>query len=136
MRHQRPGEPTRDYEGKTSRTAKHDGYSTIDWGSLKNDQNCSGALACTFIAYDEKGNPVEADIRFNTAFKWSTTGASSAYDIQSVAAHEVGHANQFGHVTNPSKRDHTVVMWPYLDIGDTSGRKLGRGDALANNSHY
>jgi hypothetical protein len=27
-------------------------------------------------------------------------------------------------------------MWPYLDIGDTSGRKLGRGDALGNNSHY
>jgi hypothetical protein len=88
------------------------------------------------IAYDEKGNPVEADIRFNTEFKWSTTGASDAYDIQSVGAHEIGHAIQFDHVTNSSKRDHTLVMWPYLDIGDTSGRKLGRGDALGNNSHY
>ena len=128
--------PPQHYEGKTSRTAKHDGYSTLDWGSLKSDQNCSGALACTYIAYDEKGNPVEADIRFNTEFKWSTTGASNAYDIQSVAAHEVGHAIQFGHVTNSSKRDYTVVMWPTFDIGDTSGRKLGRGDALGNNSHY
>ena len=128
--------PPAHYEGKTSRAAKHDGYSTVDWGSLKNDQNCSGALACTVIAYDEQGNPVEADIRFNTEFKWSTTGASSAYDIQSVAAHEIGHAIQFDHVTNSSKRDHTVVMWPYLDMGDTSGRKLGRGDALGNNSHY
>jgi hypothetical protein len=128
--------PPAQYEGKTSRAAKHDGYSTVDWGSLKSDQDCSGALACTVIAYDEKGNPVEADIRFNTEFKWSTTGASGAYDIQSVAAHEIGHAIQFDHVTNSSKRDHTVVMWPYLDIGDTSGRKLGRGDALGNNSHY
>jgi hypothetical protein len=128
--------PPAHYEGKTSRVAKHDGYSTVDWGSLKNDQNCSGALACTVIAYDEQGNPVEADIRFNTEFKWSTTGAANTYDIQSVAAHEIGHAILFDHVTNSSKRDHTLVMWPYLDIGDTSGRKLGRGDALANNSHY
>ena len=36
-----------------------------------------------------------------------------AYDIQSVAAHEIGHAIQFDHVTNSSKRDHTLVMWPY-----------------------
>ena len=128
--------PPAHYEGKTSRAAKHDGYSTVDWGSLKNDQDCSGALACTVIAYDEQGNPVEADIRFNTEFEWSTTGAAGAYDIQSVAAHEIGHVIQFDHVTNSSKRDHTVVMWPYLDIGDTSGRKLGRGDALGNNSHY
>ena len=128
--------PPAHYEGKTSRAAKHDGYSTIDWGSLKSDQYCKGALACTFMAYDQEGNPVEADIRFSTEIKWSTTGASDAFDIQSVAAHEIGHANQFGHVTNSSKRDHTVVMWPYIDIGDTSGRKLGRGDALGNNSHY
>lgn len=70
--------PPAHYEGKTSRAAKHDGYSTVDWGSLKNDQNCSGALACTLNVYDEQGNPVEADIRFNTQYKWSTTGASGA----------------------------------------------------------
>jgi hypothetical protein len=128
--------PPAHYEGKTSRPAKHDGYSTVDWGSLKNDQNCSGALACTVIAYDENGNPVEADTRFNTEFKWSTTGAGGAYDIQSVAAHEIGHVVQFEHVENSSKHDDTLVMWPYLDIADTSGRKLGRGDALENNSHY
>jgi Matrixin len=128
--------PPAHYEGKTSRTAKHDGYSTVDWGSLKNDQDCNGALACTAIAYDEQGYPVEADTRFNTAFKWSTKGASGAYDIQSVAAHEIGHVIQFDHVTNSSKKDHTLLMWPYLDTGDTSGRKLGRGDALENNSHY
>ena len=30
--------PPAHYEGKTSRSAKHDGYSTVDWGSLKDDQ--------------------------------------------------------------------------------------------------
>ena len=80
----------------------------------------------------ENGQPVKAD----NYFKWSTTGASNAYDIQSVAAHEIGHVLQFDHVTNQSKRDYTELMWPYVDIGDTTGRKLGRGDALQDNSHY
>ena len=124
------------YEGKTSSAAKHDGKSVIDWGSLANDQNCSGALACAVSWYDEQGSPVESDIRFSNSFKWSTKGASGAYDIQSVAAHEIGHVLQLAHVTNSSKRDHTVVLWPYLNAGDTTGRKLGRGDALADNSHY
>jgi predicted Zn-dependent protease len=48
------------------------------------------------------------------------TRAPDAYDIQSVAAHEIGHVLQFDHVTNQSKRDYTELMWPYLDIGDTT----------------
>ena len=128
--------PPAHFEGKTSRAAKRDGQSTVDWGSFKKDQDCSGAVACTANWYDEKGNPIESDIRFSTAVKWSTTGAAGAYDIQSVAAHEFGHVINFGHVTNSSKDDHTNLMWPYISLGDTSGRKLGRGDALENNSNY
>ncbi|MCL0046598.1 matrixin family metalloprotease [Dehalococcoidales bacterium] len=33
----------------------------------------------------------EADMEFNTYYPWSTTGASDAYDVQHVAAHEAGH---------------------------------------------
>ncbi len=43
---------------------------------------------------------------------------------------------QFDHVTNQSKRDYTELMWPYVEIGDTTGRKLGRGDGLQDNNHY
>jgi Matrixin len=129
--------PPAAYEGKTSDDAViHDGKSVVDWGSLKNDQDCSQALACTFTWYDEKGYPLESDIRFNTAYKWSTTGASGALDIQSVAAHEIGHTLQFDHVTNASKNDETNLMWPYFADGNETGRKLGRGDALEDNSHY
>jgi len=128
--------PPAHYEGETSGAAKRDGKSVVDWGSMKNDQNCSNALACAATWYDEKGNPIESDIRFSTEVKWSTTGASGAYDIQSLAAHEIGHVLQFDHCTNSSKRDDTLVMWPYFDAANTSGRKLGRGDALENNSHY
>jgi hypothetical protein len=94
------------------------------------------ALACTGTWYDQQGKPIESDIRFNTAFKWSTTGASGAYDIQSVAAHEIGHVLQFDHVTNSSKHDQTTLMWRYFDTADKTGRKLGRGDALEDDSHY
>jgi hypothetical protein len=124
------------YEGKTSSPVKYDGKNTVDWGSLKDDQDCNGALACAQSWYDEQGNPIESDIRFNTAFKWSAKGASGAYDIQTVAAHEFGHVFQFDHVTNDEKRDDTVLMWPYIDMADTTGHKLGRGDALEDNSHY
>ncbi len=129
--------PPASYEGKTSAQAsKQDGKSVVDWGSMKNDQDCSQALACTFTWYDGSGKPIESDIRFNTAYKWSTTGASNALDIQTIAAHEIGHVLQFDHVTNSSKDDDTALMWPYFSTGDTTGRKLGRGEALADNSHY
>ncbi len=129
--------PPASYQGETSDDAvSDDGKSVIDWGSLANDQDCSGALACTFTWYDGTGTPVESDIRFNTAFDWSTTGASNAIDIQTIAAHEIGHVLQFDHVTNSAKNDDTTLMWPYFTAGDTSGRKLGRGEALEDNSHY
>jgi Matrixin len=124
------------YEGYTARRWGHDGESTVDWGTLKRTQNCSLALACTITWYDSDGNPVESDIRLSGAVRWSVRPGAGDYDLQSVAAHEFGHARQFGHVTDASRRQNTVIMWPYITRGDTSGRKLGRGDALANNSHY
>jgi hypothetical protein len=129
--------PPASYEGKTSDDAvKDDGKSVVDWGSLANDQNCDQALACTFTWYDGSGKPLESDIRFNTEFKWATNGSPSAVDIQTIAAHEIGHVLQFDHVTNSSKDDETTLMWPYFSAGDTTGRKLGHGEALADNSHY
>ncbi len=128
--------PPASYEGKTSNKAdKQDGKSVVDWGSLSG-QDCAGAGACTYTWYDAKGSPVESDIRFSNAYKWSTSGASGTLDIQSFAAHEIGHVLQFDHVINSAKDDETNVMWPYFAKGDTTGRKLGRGDALEDNSHY
>jgi hypothetical protein len=128
--------PPMSYKGETTKKSGQDGVSVVDWASLQNDQDCKNALACTVTAYDGNGNPVESDTRFNTFYKWSTTGAKNAYDVQSVAAHEWGHILQLDHSENANKNDNTLVMWPYVDIGDTSGRKLGKGDAQANNSHY
>jgi hypothetical protein len=86
------------------------------------------------------GTLVDPSITFNSDFAFdfdnSNGVTSNRFDFESVAAHEIGHALQFDHVTNASKDDETNVMWPYFAKGDTSGRKLGRGDALEDNSHY
>ena len=127
--------PPMSYQGRSSENAvTDDNKDVVGWGSLENDQNCSQALACTFTWYDENGVPIESDIRFNTAFKWSTNGAPGTIDIQTIAAHEIGHVLQLDHVT--SSNGDTLLMWPYFQAGDTSGRKLGHGEALADNAHY
>ena len=55
---------------------------------------------------------------------------------RSVAAPEIGLTLQFDHVDGDAKGDEDALMWPYLDSGDTSGRNLGRGEAMENNSNY
>ena len=125
-----------EYEGRTDRSSTSDGANVVDWGNLEDVQNCGGAVACTATWYDDEGNPVESDIRFNTADDWSIDPDAGSFDIQSVAAHEFGHVRQFDHVESNKAADNTVVMWPYIAKGDTSLRKLGRGDALGNNAKY
>ena len=138
VRHQGPGVPARVLSGndvdrpRIHRTAR----ASSTGAASRTIRTAAGHSPAQPRGTTRKGIPFESDIRFNTADKWSTTGAASAYDIQSIAAHEIGHVLQFDHVTNASKDDDTNVMWPYYTTGNTSGRKLGRGDALGNNSHY
>jgi hypothetical protein len=123
------------YEGRAPHGFAHDQLSSVDWGSLAHVQGCKGAIACTQSYYDFDGRPTESDTRFNGAYRW-TLHAGEGADIQSVAAHEFGHALQFDHVTNGKRDQNTNLMWPYLEQGDTSGRKLGRGDSIEDNLHY
>lgn len=122
-----------DYQGRTDSKTKFDGKSVVEWASLKEVPGCEQAIACAASWYDEQGNPIESDIRFSASEKWSVKPDAKSLDIQSVAAHEFGHVRQFDHVTGG---DNAVVMWPYVSPGDTSGRKLGRGDSRGNNTNY
>jgi len=55
-------------------------------------------LAATGFTIDViTGAIVESDVFFNTAFAWSTSGAANAFDLQSVATHEIGHFIGLGH---------------------------------------
>ena len=106
------------YEGKTSAArSSTTGRASSTGAAWRTIRTATGRSPAPEPGTTSKGNPVESDIRFNTAFKWSAKGAAGAYDIQSVAAHEFGHVFQFDHVTNSSKHDNTNLMWPYLDIG-------------------
>ena len=124
------------YEGRSTRRYADDGYNTVDWGSMAGIQGCVGSLACTEAWYLEGGGAVQADIRFNNHFRWIAGRSTGGYDIQMMAAHEIGHALQFDHVSSPAKRRWTNVMWPYEQKGDKSGRLLGKGDSLGDNAGY
>ena len=55
-------------------------------------------LAATGFSIDLiTGNILESDVFFNTAFDWSVSGAANAFDLQSVATHEIGHFLGLGH---------------------------------------
>src|SRR4051812_28748295 len=76
-----------EYKGSTTKHAGTlDGVGTADNGSV-DAVGCTGALACLFNWY-EGTHLTESDARFTNTVKWTTKGASGAYDYRAVATHE------------------------------------------------
>jgi hypothetical protein len=68
-----------------------DGVSVL---GFENHPEMDRVLGATGFLVDEvTGEILEADIFFNSAFEWSTsaTGDPAAYDLESIALHEIGH---------------------------------------------
>jgi len=73
----------------------NDGLSVLGFES---HPDMDRTLAATGFTIDVvSGAIVESDIFFNTTFDWSTSGAAGAFDLQSVATHEIGHFIGLGH---------------------------------------
>jgi hypothetical protein len=55
--------------------------------------------ATGFVIDTQTGEIVESDVFFNSAFAWSTAanGDPNAFDLESVAVHEIGHLIGLGH---------------------------------------
>lgn len=86
-------------------------------GSDLGDISSGAPLARSAWWYDtQTGIISSAQTVFNTStsIKWSTSGASDSFDVQTAAAHELGHWLSLGHSS-----DTTAVMYAYLDYGQT-----------------
>ena len=96
--------------------------------------------ATSFLVDTTTGEIVESDIYFNSAFAWSVAGegAASAFDLESIALHEIGHLHGLAHsaigeteLRAGSRRviAAEAVMFPIaFSSGNISGRTLKADD--------
>ena len=106
----------RPIRGKTSNAADaNDGKSVVDWGSLEERPGLQPRRSPA----PSRGTTTRAPRSSRTSGSTPRTSGRrparrAASTSRSVAAHEIGHALQFDHVTNASKDDETTLMWPYF----------------------
>lgn len=86
-------------------------------------------------AYRGSGEAVESDAQYNTYYPWSTSGASGAMDVLTVATHEIGHTFGLTHPTSTSNNS-CLTMYAYVNYGQTHQRTLGDGDILGIRAIY
>ncbi len=85
------------------------------------------ALAFTRTSYDPtSGKILDADVLYNPKHTWSSSGSFYAYDMQSVATHEIGHEMGFGHSQHA-----TASMYYVTPNGATHQRSLHSDDIAA-----
>ena len=87
----------------------------------------SGTVALTPVSFMESGRIVDADVIFNGKdFRFTTSGQAGRFDVQDVAAHELGHV---------AGLDHTGVcgatMYPYVDSTVILHRSLSLDETSA-----
>lgn len=86
-------------------------------------------------AWTSGGKIVHTDAAYNTNYRFSLTGAANTYDLQSIAAHEMGHGFGMGH-SDTSTASRCLTVYPYATLGATHGRTLGDGDILGIQARY
>lgn len=83
-----------------------------------------GAVAVTLLTFNLSNFRItEADIIFNPATTFSTTGAGNAQDVESVMVHETGHF--VGQRHSPLVH---ATMFPFSINGSIAGRTLSEDD--------
>jgi hypothetical protein len=84
----------------------------------------SGVVAVTPIFFTSSGRIVDADVLFNgRGFRFTTSGASGAFDIADVATHELGHLLGLDHSGWAG-----ATMYPYVDPRVILHRSLSLDD--------
>ncbi len=114
----------------TAAINKKDGTNTIGFASMN-----SGTVGMAYAWYNSKTKTiVEFDIALSTAYTWATNagktgdcgGSTTAFDIQDIMTHEVGHPVGLNDVT--ATGDSAQSMYGYGAKGELYKRDLAGGD--------
>jgi len=117
------------YGGTTSAGFVTDGINTVGFGTTS---GCTGGcLALTALVLGPGQVIQEADVSFNDAVNWNTNG--SDYDVEAIAAHELGHCLGIHHTEITKPRNRPTMYASYFGIG---GRTLESDDRDALNCSY
>lgn len=112
------------YAGTTTAGWATDSQNTILW-TTGNSCN-TGCLALTALVLQSGQVIVESDIMYNNNYAWFTNG--SAYDVESLAAHELGHSLGIHHTELTSSPQPTMFA---NNSGNTAWRTLEADDQAA-----
>lgn len=111
------------YAGESNYGYGLDGINNISWMNMGN----IGVVAFNALsAVYETGEAMETDIVFNSFYPYHINGASSALDLQNVAAHELGHSVPLADLHGLEHLEKTmlgVIGW-----GETKKRDLHQDD--------
>ena len=102
-----------------------DGVNVIGAGSLPSGWSSAVAL-CSYWYYPSTMEMAGFDITYNTsAFSFATNGSTSAFDVQGVGTHELGHTLSLGDL---GAADSAQVMYGYTARGNLGQRTIKWGD--------
>ena len=117
------------YGGSTGAGFQTDGVNTVLWAI---GNGCSGGcLAITALVIGPGQEILEADVSFNDAFDWRTSGVD--YDGQAIAAHELGHCLGIHHTEITRHKNRPTMYSTYIGI---EGRTLELDDRDALNCAF
>jgi hypothetical protein len=104
---------------------------TVSWSSI---DGSGGIIATASVSYYPHNKTIVSfRIVFDSGDPWGIN-KSEKFDIQNIAAHEVGHVVGLDDLSSP--KDCWLTMYRYGRKGETSKRDLGLGDVLGMQELY
>ena len=111
-----------------------DSQNTVSWAPLS-DQNVIAQATMWYFPGKPPRAIIEYDIVFNSLLPWGIDpDGESAYDIQNIATHEVGHPVGLADIYK--EQCNMLTMYGYSGLGETQKRSLEPGDIQGAQSLY